>query len=157
MHLVKNQINFRSKYLWNLIGQRPTNFFCRKRGVNQVMTRHKIATQSDQKSLKMGVITVEAPYHAQVWEYPPGVKTDLLYAVHDLNISFLPWALPLMLIAEYCLTVCYYCPFIVHMGSFCNVEFRKFLLYASQLKIHMDVILHDGYLKQAIDIVRAPH
>ncbi len=34
------------------------------------MISHTIGTQSDRKSQKR-VITVEPPYHAQVWEYPP--------------------------------------------------------------------------------------
>ncbi len=46
-------------------------FFLQKEGVNQIMMRHNIGTQSDRQSQKWGVITAEPPYHAQVWEYPP--------------------------------------------------------------------------------------
>ncbi len=35
------------------------------------MLRHKISTQLDKKISKTGFITVEPPYHVQVWEYPP--------------------------------------------------------------------------------------
>ncbi len=35
------------------------------------MVKYKIGTHSDKKISKMGVIMVEPPYHAKVWEYSP--------------------------------------------------------------------------------------
>ncbi len=60
--------------------------FLQKEGVNQIMMNHSIGTQSDRKS-KTGVITVEPPYYAQVWEYPPWVQELLVVRYEEVHTA----------------------------------------------------------------------
>ncbi len=53
-----------------------------------IVLRHKIGTPIGWKIPKMGVITAEPPYHAQVWEYPPWSKYMLEHLEELTSYTF---------------------------------------------------------------------